>query len=68
MVHFNFEPALVILLPEEGAMDRKAYKRIEEAIGDHEWKLEQDGFMVVSLAEPAALAGEIYDWAKPALA
>ena len=58
---------LFLLLPESTAMERKEYKRIEEVIGDHEWKLVQDGFCVVSLPDPAGLAREIYDWAKPAL-
>lgn len=58
---------LFLLLPEQSAMDRKEYKRIEEVIGDHEWKLEQDHFRVVSLPEPAGLAREIFEWAKPAL-
>lgn len=59
---------LFLLLPNPQAMERKEYKRIEEVIGDHEWKLEQDGFQVVSMQEPAELAREIYDWARPALA
>ncbi|MEB0139454.1 MULTISPECIES: hypothetical protein [unclassified Undibacterium] len=65
--HLN-SMGLFLLLPDPQAMERKEYKRIEEVIGDHEWKLEQDGFQVVSMQQPAELAREIYDWAKPALA
>ena len=43
------------------------FNAVEEVIGDHEWKLEQDGFRVVSLPEPEALAREIYAWVYPSL-
>jgi hypothetical protein len=55
-------------MPDSSAIEAKDLKRIEEVIGEHEWKLEQDGFRVVSLASPADLAKEIYDWAKPTFA
>ena len=58
---------LFLLTPNPDLMAPREYRRIEEAIGDHEWKLERDGFRVVSLQEPIALAREIYEWAKPAL-
>lgn len=59
---------LFLLLPEQDALEAKEYKRIIEVIADHEWKLERDGFRVVSLASPSLLASEIYDWAKPSMA
>jgi hypothetical protein len=49
-------------------MEPREFRRIEETIGEHEWKLGRDGFRFVSMQEPADLAREIYDWAKPALA
>lgn len=58
---------LFLLLPDEKAMGHKEYKRIQEVIGDHEWKLEQDGFRVASFPDPENLAREVYEWAKPAL-
>lgn len=58
---------LFLLLPNPTALDPKEYKHIENLIHDYEWKLERDGFRVVSLPSPAGLAQEIYDWAKPAL-
>lgn len=58
---------LFLLLPDSSAIEPKEYKRIEEVIDEHEWKLERDGFQVTSLADPSMLAREIYDWAKPAL-
>lgn len=56
---------LFLLLPEEGLLEAKDYNKITEIIEEHEWKLERDGFRVVSLSSPADLAAEIYDWAKP---
>jgi hypothetical protein len=58
---------LFLLLPDPAAMDFKEYKRIEEVIDDYEWKLVRDGFRVVSLQEPAALAHEVYEWVRPNL-
>lgn len=58
---------LFLLLPDATAIEPKEFKRIEEVIGDHEWKLEREGFQVSSLANPEQLAAEIYDWAKPCL-
>lgn len=59
---------LFLLLPEPSAIEAKEFKNIQRVIHDYEWKLERDGFRVVSLPSPAELAQEIYDWAKPALA
>ena len=59
---------LFLLTPEPNSMEPREFRRIEETISEHEWKLERDGFRFVSMQEPADLAREIYDWAKPALA
>ena len=59
---------LFLLLPERASMESKDFKRITDTIEDHEWKLERDGFRVVSMDTPSDLAGEIYQWAKPMLA
>jgi hypothetical protein len=65
----NLESAgLFLLTPDPSSMEPREFRRIEETIGEHEWKLERDGFRFVSMQEPADLAREIYDWAKPALA
>lgn len=65
----NLESAgLFLLTPDPSSMEPREFRRIEEAIGEHEWKLERDGFRFVSMQEPADLAREIYDWARPALA
>lgn len=58
---------LFLLMPNPDSMERREFRRIEEAIDDHEWKLEQDGFQVVTLENPRALAVEVYEWARPAL-
>lgn len=59
---------LFLLLPDASAVEPKEYKKIVEVIHEHEWKLERDGFRVTSLAEPADLALDIYDWVKHTLA
>lgn len=59
---------LFLLMPEISSIEPKDYKRIEDIISEHEWKLERDGFHVVSLASPSDLASEIYNWAKPTFA
>jgi hypothetical protein len=58
---------LFLLTPNPGSMDAREFRRIEETISEHEWKLERDGFRFVSMQEPADLAREIYDWAKVSL-
>lgn len=58
---------LFLLLPQADLMEPKEFKKIEEAIEEHEWKLERDGFRVVSMAAPADLAQEIYDWVHPTI-
>jgi len=58
---------LFLLMPDASTLDQKDYKRIEAVIDEHEWKLESDGFRVVSLDSPSDLAKEIYSWAKPTL-
>lgn len=59
---------LFLLLPDSSAMEPKEFKRIEEVINEHEWKLERDGFRVTSLNSPSELAADILEWAKPSLA
>lgn len=58
---------LFLLLPETSSLESKDFRKITEVIDEHEWKLERDGFQVVSLASPAALAAEIYEWARPTM-
>ncbi|MEK6667579.1 MAG: hypothetical protein AABZ19_02020 [Pseudomonadota bacterium] len=59
---------LFLLLPQADLMEPKEFKKIEEVIDEHEWKLERDGFRVVSHHSPSELANEIYEWAKPTFA
>jgi hypothetical protein len=58
---------LFLLTPNPSSMEPREFRRITETIGEHEWKLERDGFRFVSMQEPADLAREIYDWARTAL-
>jgi hypothetical protein len=64
-VHKMDNIGLFLLLPEEELLEAKDYKKITEVIEEHKWKLEKDGFRVVSLSSPTVLASEIYEWAKP---
>lgn len=59
---------LFMLLPDEQSMEPKEYKHIGDLITEQEWKLERDGFRVVSFASEKTLAEEIYEWAKPTIA
>lgn len=56
---------LFLLLPDSSSMEPKEFKRIEEVIDEHEWKLERDGFRVTSMASASELAREIFEWATP---
>ncbi|MBR8211169.1 hypothetical protein KDW61_21130 [Burkholderia cenocepacia] len=58
---------LFLLLPDEQLLEAKEYKHIVDVIDEHAWKLERDGFRVVSLSSEAQLAQEIYDWALPTI-
>ena len=58
---------LFLLLPQADLMEPKEFKKIEETIEEHEWKLERDGFRVVSHASADDLAQDIYDWALPSI-
>lgn len=58
---------LFLLMPQADLMDPKEFKKIEETIDEHEWKLERDGFRVVTHASPSDLAQEIYEWALPSI-
>jgi len=58
---------LFLLLPHEETMSKKEFQPINELLKEQEWKLERDGFRVVSLPSEAELAKEIYEWAKPTL-
>ncbi len=59
---------LFLLMPDETSMGAKEFSKIGEIIDQYGWKLEQDGFRVVSMPSPADLAAEIYNWAKPTFA
>ena len=56
---------LFLLMPNSNSMEPRDFKRIETVIAEHEWKLERDGFRVTSMASPADLAKEIFEWAVP---
>lgn len=58
---------LFLLLPDSRAMEPKEFKRIEEVINEHEWKLERDGFRVTSMESVSELAKEILEWATPTM-
>lgn len=59
-------PAIFLLLPDQNQLDAKARKRVQDVVEAQEWKLEREGFQVVSHASESLLARDIYDWAKQA--
>ncbi|MFL9908280.1 hypothetical protein PQR75_01865 [Paraburkholderia fungorum] len=61
------DTGLFLLLPDEQLLGPKEYKHIVDTIDEQAWKLERDGFRVVSLSSEAQLAQEIYDWALPTI-
>lgn len=61
------DTGLFLLLPDEQLLEAKEYKHIIDVIDEQAWKLERDGFRVVSLSSEAQLAQEIYDWALPTM-
>ncbi|EMH2964025.1 hypothetical protein V6G44_005199 [Burkholderia multivorans] len=58
---------LFLLLPDEKLLGEKEYKYVVDVIDEQAWKLERDGFRVVSLSSEVELAQEIYDWALPTI-
>lgn len=58
---------LFLLMPDSTSMEPKEFKRIEEVIDEHEWKLERDGFRVTSMASASELAREIFEWVTPSM-
>ena len=56
-----------LMLPDANGLDPKEWRKIEDVIGEGSWKLEREGFQVVSHLTPEALAKDIYDWALPTL-
>ena len=56
-----------LMLPERTQLAPAEWERIENVVGEQSWKLEKDGFRVVSLDSADGLAKEIYDWARPTL-
>lgn len=61
------DKGVFLMLPERAQLDPNEWERIENVVGEQSWKLEKDGFRVVSLDSANGLAREIYDWAKPTL-
>jgi hypothetical protein len=61
------DTGLFLLLPDEQLLEAKEYKHIVDVIDEQAWKLERDGFRVVSFSSEAQLAQEIYDWALPTI-
>jgi hypothetical protein len=58
---------LFLLIPDSHKMDSKEFKQVDDLICEQSWKLERDGFRVVSGDTENVLAQEIYEWALPDL-
>jgi hypothetical protein len=61
------DTGLFMLLPPPKALEAKERIKMEKLLTDYQWKLERDGFRVVSHESPQALAVDVYEWAKPHL-
>lgn len=61
------DKGVFLMLPERSQLEQNEWERIENVVGEHSWKLERDGFRVVSQDSADGLAKKIYDWAKPTL-
>ncbi|MGH8807756.1 MAG: hypothetical protein ACREX0_07755, partial [Noviherbaspirillum sp.] len=66
-IHKIDDRGVFLMLPDRASLDASEWNRIENVVGEQSWKLERDGFRVVSLDMPEMIASEIYDWAKPTL-
>lgn len=62
-----YDRGVFLMLPSRASLDNAEWDRVENVVGEQSWKLERDGFRVVSLDNPEGLASEIYDWAKPTI-
>ena len=58
---------LFMLPPPPKALEAKERIKMEKLLADYQWKLERDGFRVVSRESPEDLAVDVYEWAKPHL-
>lgn len=61
------DKGVFLMLPERGDLENNEWTKIENVVGEQSWKLEKDGFRVVSLDSAQEIAREIYDWAKPTI-
>lgn len=61
------EKGVFLMLPDRSSLDHVEWERVENVVGEHSWKLEQDGFRVVGMDTADAIASEIYEWAKPTI-
>jgi hypothetical protein len=61
------DKGVFLMLPHRTDLAPAEWERIENVVGEQSWKLEKDGFRVVSLDSADGLAKEIYDWARPTL-
>jgi hypothetical protein len=61
------EKGVFLMLPDRSDLDGNEWNKIGNLVDEQSWKLEKDGFRVVSLDSAHEIAKEIYDWAKPTI-
>jgi hypothetical protein len=59
---------IFVMMPVEDSMPSDDFARVEHVVSEQSWNLEQQGFVVAAHDAAAALADEVWEWAKPSIA
>lgn len=54
--------ALFIMTAKESQYEQGEFRRMSELVDEQSWRLESQGFRVVSFEDPAPIAKSIYEW------
>lgn len=55
--------ALFIMTAKESQYEKGEFRRMSELVDEQSWRLETQGFRVVTFEDPAPIARSIYEWA-----
>jgi hypothetical protein len=58
---------IFVMMPVEESMPGEDFARIEHVVSEQSWNLEQQGFIVAAHPAAAALASEVWEWARPSI-
>ena len=56
--------ALFIMTAKESQYEKGEFRRMSELVDEQSWRLENQGFRVVSFEDPAPIAKSIYEWSS----